>query len=108
MFMLYRKGDSTLVPTPTGPVRCDIVRVEEKDIEDFKKEGWTNDIEDIRPKKAVSKEAEKPKTAKQLREEKVLAAQEEQENINSESSHEVIDTPVEPNGKDENKDTVGN
>lgn len=106
MFMLYRKGDTHRVPTPDGEIRCEVVRVEEKDIEDFKKEGWTNNVEDLRtPKSEVKPEAAKKKTAKQEREEKVQEAVDESNSkLDAPVKKEVINAPVEPNGKDESQD----
>lgn len=106
MFMLYKEGDSHKVPLPDGTfIKCDVVRVEEKDIEDFKKEGWTNNPEDLRTKKSEVTEKPVKKTHKQEVKEKVQAAVDESNSkLDAPVKKEVINAPVEPNGKDEEQD----
>lgn len=104
MYALYRKGFSHVVKAADGTdVQCDLVRVEEGDLEVFRKEGWVDDIEDLRDNKSVVK-PEKAKTAKQKTAEKINEAVEESNEKLDAPTQEVLNSPVEPNGKDEDKD----
>lgn len=107
MFALYRKGHTHYVPTADGTsVQCEVVRVPLEQIEDFKKEGWTDDIEDLRTSKSeVKPKAPEKLTEKQKRQQKVEQAVEESHNrLDEPVKQEVINAPVEPNGKNEEKD----
>ena len=104
MFALYRKGFSHVVKAADGTdVQCDLVRVDEANLETFRKEGWTDDIEDLRTTKSVVK-TEKAKTEKQKVAEKINDAVVESNEKLDAPKKEVLNSPVEPNGKDENKD----
>lgn len=48
MFALYKKGDAHVVPVEIDgeikKVRCEIVRVDLMELDDYRKSGWVDDI----------------------------------------------------------------
>ena len=105
MFALYKKGFTHVVKAADGTdVQCEIVRVEYNQIEDFLKAGYTQDIEDLRDNKSEVKK-DKPLTKKQEKVEEIKKAVDESNSkLDAPVKKEVLNSPVEPNGKDEDKD----
>ena len=59
MFALYRKGFSHVV----DGIQCEIVRVELNQIDEYKANGWTDEIQDLNPEK----QAEEQRQAEEAR-----------------------------------------
>ena len=55
MFALYRKGNSHFV----DGVACEIARVELGDLDQYRADGWVDNIEDIEDEKPAKKEHNK-------------------------------------------------
>ena len=65
MFALYRKGDTHVV----DGVKCEIVRVALGDLDQYRSEGWVDDIEDLDPKAKKARIEREKAEAKRLEEE---------------------------------------
>lgn len=72
MFTLYRKGFSHVVPSPTvgdPDIQCDLVRVTEAQLDEYRKKGWSDDPRKL---KAVKDGAEDPDDSVVVRGKKIV------------------------------------
>jgi hypothetical protein len=55
MYAVYRKGRTHWV----GDIQCEIARVELRDLEQYRSDGWVDNVEDIDKPKKPAKKADK-------------------------------------------------
>lgn len=102
MFALYRKGFSHVV----DGIQCEIVRVELNQIDEYKANGWTDNIRDLNPEK----QAEEQRQAEEARlkaEAEAKAAEEERLAEEQRQAEEAKNAPAADdgaNGSDETSD----